>query len=90
VRLGSVTGFPGRKDLVVVEGQGNEQAYVRIYQPSQKKPYFQFRNPYLSMKLAHAAPDLEIVDINKDGIDDICKLDASHGDFPIVSHCRIN
>jgi len=73
-------------DLVVVTGSwldvqnsGNggvprDGYWLRIFQGTKDPPYFQFDKPYYSLQLPYAAPDIELVDANQDGMPDIYVL----------------
>jgi len=78
VRVGYVT-KSSNPDLIITgrhEGKKKSFHYLRIFKPIDKAPWFNFGNPYLTMKLPHAAPDLELLDVNNDGYIDICKSSA--------------
>jgi len=72
VRIGHLTANTNRQDLVVVEGRGKETAKLKIYAGVKKPPYFLFKKPYYTLLLPFQAPDIEIADVNGDGINDIC------------------
>jgi len=68
-----------RPDLVVIEvaESGSEgsnpvpQHRLLIYEGIPNKPYFDFRQPYFSLLLPNASPDVEILDVNSDGLLDV-------------------
>jgi len=81
VRVGYVTQRE-LPDLVVVEGRWDEEDnYVRIFKGLSEPPFFDFDDPVLNMQLPNAAPDVEIMDVNRDGYKDLYVLQASelHG-----------
>jgi FG-GAP-like repeat len=69
----------GIKDLIVTTwGTENQRvpSYVRVFRGIAKPPYFNFTKPAFEARLPWSAPDLEIVDVNKDGIPDIYVVQA--------------
>ena len=69
-RVGRLTN-DSMPDLITVEGRGAGPHYLHIFKGKKTPPYFSFENPYQIMKLPHASLDLELLDVNKDGIKDI-------------------
>jgi hypothetical protein len=79
VRVADVTG-DGIPDLVVV-GQSRRRRrpstdkyyYVRVFQGIPHVPYFQFTRAgiWYERTLPHAAPDVEVLDVNQDGMADL-------------------
>lgn len=69
-RIIDVTG-DGVKDVVVV--QDASPARLLIFKGRRGKPFnsIDFRRPYFSASLPHAAPDVEAIDANGDGIVDL-------------------
>lgn len=82
VRVAYIT-MNERPDLVSVDGGLGVRgpSYIRIFRGMNSAPYFDFSSPYYSRELPHAAPDLEIMDVNKDGWKDIYVVQANqrHG-----------
>lgn len=64
-------------DLVVVEDRPQQKSVLKVFQGVRNAPYFDFRQPYYKIELDDAAPDLEVVDVNSDGILDIFILQAN-------------
>jgi hypothetical protein len=69
VRVADVTG-DGISDLLVAKS-GWESGGLHIFKGISEKPYFDFNAPYFEKELQHASPDLEVVDINNDGLLDV-------------------
>eukprot|EP00978_Attheya_sp_CCMP212_P042866 scaffold269269_cov48-Attheya_sp.AAC.1 len=57
----------GIPDLVVVRSHHN----VRVFLGMTVAPYFNMDEPYYELYVDHAAPDVEVLDVNGDGIKDI-------------------
>lgn len=66
----------GLKDLVVTQTI-NGQHRLLIFSGTRKHPFFNFQKPFFSTRLPHEAPDLEILDVNKDRRKDIYVLQRS-------------
>jgi FG-GAP-like repeat len=70
----------GIKDLIVTTWDTENQkvpAYLRVFRGIAKAPYFNFTKPIFESRLPWSAPDLEIIDVNKDGIPDIYVVQAN-------------
>jgi hypothetical protein len=91
-RVAEVTG-DNIPDLIVTTGglrlgEGEwGPAILYIFKGIRSKPYFDFRAPHYEQKLKYAAPDLEIMDVNEDGLPDIyvVQVDMESGycaDYP--------
>lgn len=64
----------GIKDLVVVVPAKDKSAEIRAFKGLEEYPYFNFERRYerlLDLSLPYAAPDVEVVDANQDGIADL-------------------
>jgi len=72
VRLARIT--PDTKPDLIVVGAGKESSSVTVFRGIAQPPYFDFRDPYYSLDLPYAAPDLEVLDVDKNGVPDICKF----------------
>lgn len=69
------------KYLVVVEGtslpsdkatsSSDSEYYVRLYRGRNKAPYFNFNKPYYSKRLPYGTYDVEVLDVNNDGVGDL-------------------
>jgi hypothetical protein len=60
-------GFP---DIIVV-GRG-QPSYVKVFQGFPAYPHYRFSGkPYFEMSLPFAAPDVEVLDANEDGLSDL-------------------
>lgn len=74
-RMADVNG-DGIPDLIVV-GYGGRwprqpKSFIRIFAGSFEPPYFDFQSPPLYQRaLPYASPDLEVLDVNDDGLPDI-------------------
>jgi hypothetical protein len=79
-RVADVTG-DGIVDLVVVglgesEYAPKDSTFVRIYSGIQDYPHFDFSVPYFERTMPYGTPDVEILDVNSDGIADIYVVQA--------------
>jgi len=78
-RVGTVTrnrsiDGESRPDLVVVRdgrGEDSSSSYLEIFKGTDESPFFDFANPYYTLKLPYTAPDLEILNVNGDEYSDI-------------------
>ena len=68
-RLADITG-DGRQDLVAVN-RGEQGSRLYIFKGQVTAPYFDFRNPWYQRALPYAAPDVEVLDVNGDGLLDV-------------------
>jgi FG-GAP-like repeat len=73
-RLADVTG-DGILDLVVVTASAirpiARSSYLKVFRGILRRPYFDFVTPYYIEKLNYTAPDVEVLDVNGDGLEDI-------------------
>jgi len=58
------------RDLVVTTSY-NDVAYVHLFRGTASPPYFDFRRPFHSVRLDSVGVDLEILDVNEDGNNDV-------------------
>jgi FG-GAP-like repeat len=74
----------GIQDVVVLTGSRKSAiTYLRIFLGIRSKPHFDFRKPYYEAKLPWLAPDLEVLDVNNDGLVDIyvVQVDSRKGSY---------
>ena len=71
--IADVTG-DGVLDAVVTDFE-RDPHYVRVFAglASRAPPFFDFSQPYFERELPHAAPDVEVFDVNGDDVLDMCK-----------------
>lgn len=80
VRIEDVTG-DGLNDLIVVgyvERGTTQRSFLKVFRGMRRPPYFNFRTPYYFKDLPHASPDVEILDVNQDGIKDIYVVQTNY------------
>ena len=77
VRVANVLKGDGGPQLVVVEGWGSQTPYLKIFRGLDQQPFFNLLNPYYTLKLPHAAADLEVVDVDNDSYADIYVLQSN-------------
>ena len=74
-RVADLTG-DGIPDLAVVYHSENS-SFLRVFKGIKKPPYFQFRSrSYYNRRLPFAAPDLEVIDADRDGNMDLYIVQA--------------
>jgi FG-GAP-like repeat len=85
-RLADVTG-DGILDLVVVTISSVRPVarppYLKIFRGTRRSPYFDFVRPYYVEKLNYPAADVEVLDVNGDGLEDlyVVQVDTRKGKY---------
>lgn len=70
VRMGRI--IRKKRPSMVVTGDTKEGGhFVHVFQPIPGPRCYDFEKPSYSASLPHAAPDLEILDVNSDGLNDV-------------------
>jgi FG-GAP-like repeat len=77
VRLADVTG-DGLQDLVVVAAH-SPSPFLMIFRGQLASPYFNFVKPVYKTALKWMPPDVEVLDVNKDGYPDIYVVQKDSG-----------
>lgn len=68
IRVADMSG-DGIDDLIVAHF--GDQGFLRIFEGIREPPYFNFKRRYYEISLPFGIPDLEVIDLNDDGIRDI-------------------
>lgn len=89
VRVEDITGGPV-PDLVVVGGRN--KGWVRVFKGIKKFPYFDFSKPIFERYFPFQTPDVEILDVNGDGIKDlyVIQVDRREGKYCAYSGGSVN
>ena len=82
VKLADVTG-DGRLDLMAVD-KGSDGSRLWIFRGIAKSPYFDFDNPWYKTELPFAAPDVDLLDVNGDGLMDVYVVQTNEAN----GYCR--
>jgi len=74
-RVADING-DGLPDLIVV-GEQRSNSFVRVYAGQSEFPHHFFqRDPWYERKMPDATPDVEVLDVNRDGIPDLYVVQA--------------
>jgi FG-GAP-like repeat len=74
----------GIQDVVVLTGAPKSATtYLKVFLGIRSRPYFDFRQPYFVAQLPWLAPDLEVLDVNNDGLVDVyvVQVDSRTGKY---------